>query len=228
MMFAATAACSRPADKPAPPATAAAAPAASTSSTGAPVYRVDPFFPKTLPNNWIVGQVAGLAVDAQDHVCIIQRPSSVSPEEGAAALKPPAAIAAGPRPRSSSSIGRQLRPGLGRTGRGLRVAEHRARHLRRPRRQRLDHRQRRRRHEPAEVLEEREVPAADRQARRERRQQRHRSRSAGPRPSKWTARRTRSTSPTATRTSASSSSMRRPAPTSGTGAPTATCQWTAR
>ena len=62
------------------------------------VYRVDPFFPKTLPNNWIVGQVAGLAVDAQDHVWIIQRPSSVSPEEGAAALKPPAAMCCVPAP----------------------------------------------------------------------------------------------------------------------------------
>ena len=56
----------------APP--AASAPAASASTSGAPAYRVDPFFPKTLPNNWIVGQVAGLAVDAQDHVWIIQRP----------------------------------------------------------------------------------------------------------------------------------------------------------
>lgn len=38
---------------------------------------VDPFWPKPLPNNWIIGQVAGLSVDADDHVWIIHRPWSV-------------------------------------------------------------------------------------------------------------------------------------------------------
>ena len=38
----------------------------------APKFVVDPFWPKPLPNRWILGQVAGVAVDAQDHVWIVQ------------------------------------------------------------------------------------------------------------------------------------------------------------
>jgi DNA-binding beta-propeller fold protein YncE len=47
----------------------------------APVYRVDPAWPKPLPNHWILGAVTGVAVDQQNHVWIIQRPSSVQPDE---------------------------------------------------------------------------------------------------------------------------------------------------
>ena len=39
-----------------------------------PKFQVDASWPKTLPNNWIMGQAAGVAVDAQDHVWVIQRP----------------------------------------------------------------------------------------------------------------------------------------------------------
>ena len=38
---------------------------------------VDPFWPQPLPNNWIIGQVAGLSVDADDNVWIIHRPWTV-------------------------------------------------------------------------------------------------------------------------------------------------------
>ena len=33
-----------------------------------PVYKVDPFWPKPLPNNWLFGQVASVAVGPDDHV----------------------------------------------------------------------------------------------------------------------------------------------------------------
>ena len=36
-----------------------------------PQFKVDPFWPKPLPNNWILGQVAGVAVDAKQHIWII-------------------------------------------------------------------------------------------------------------------------------------------------------------
>lgn len=39
-----------------------------------PDFQVDPFWPKPLPNNWIIGQVAGVAVDRRDHVWIVHRP----------------------------------------------------------------------------------------------------------------------------------------------------------
>ena len=38
-----------------------------------PKFVVDPFWPRPLPNRWLLGQVSGVAVDAQDHVWIIQR-----------------------------------------------------------------------------------------------------------------------------------------------------------
>ena len=48
----------------------------------APTFRVDPSWP-TLPSQWTLGQVAGLAVDARDHVWIIQRPWSLTDDETA-------------------------------------------------------------------------------------------------------------------------------------------------
>ncbi|MGW8322560.1 MAG: hypothetical protein ACWGSD_13500, partial [Thermodesulfobacteriota bacterium] len=47
----------------------------------APAYEVDPFWPKPLPNEWILGQVAGVAVDSRDHVWIVHRPGSLTPQE---------------------------------------------------------------------------------------------------------------------------------------------------
>src|SRR5262245_20213993 len=56
-----------------------------------PKFEVDPFWPKPLPNNWTLGQVAGVAVDERDHVWIMQRPRSLSRLEAAAGQKPPRA-----------------------------------------------------------------------------------------------------------------------------------------
>lgn len=47
----------------------------------APEFRVDPFWPKPLPNDWILGQVAGIDVDSQDNVWIVQRPGSLTESE---------------------------------------------------------------------------------------------------------------------------------------------------
>jgi len=47
-----------------------------------PSYEVDPFWPH-MPEQWLLGQVAGLDVDAQDHVWIIQRPWSLNDDEKA-------------------------------------------------------------------------------------------------------------------------------------------------
>src|ERR1035437_5889502 len=46
-----------------------------------PMFRVDPAWPKPLPNHWIVGAVAGVAVDSRDHVWITHRPSTLQPHE---------------------------------------------------------------------------------------------------------------------------------------------------
>jgi len=54
-------------------------------------YAVDAAWPKPLPNNWTLGQVAGIAVDARDHVWLIHRPKTLIDEEKGAALSPPRA-----------------------------------------------------------------------------------------------------------------------------------------
>jgi len=61
-------------------------------------YAVDTSWPKPLPNNWILGQVAGLAVDARDHVWVIHRPKTLIDEEKGAALNPPRAKCCVPAP----------------------------------------------------------------------------------------------------------------------------------
>ena len=50
---------------------------ASKSSTAAiPAFQVDPYWPKPLPNDWLVGNVVGVAVDSKDNVWITHRPRS--------------------------------------------------------------------------------------------------------------------------------------------------------
>jgi NHL repeat len=63
-----------------------------------PQFEVDPSWPKPLPNNWILGQVAGIAVDGQDHVWIIQRPRTLTDDEKGAALDPPRSKCCAPAP----------------------------------------------------------------------------------------------------------------------------------
>jgi hypothetical protein len=63
-----------------------------------PTFKVDPFWPKALPNNWILGQVAGVAVDANDHVWIIHRPRSLADDEKGATLTPPRSKCCVPAP----------------------------------------------------------------------------------------------------------------------------------
>jgi DNA-binding beta-propeller fold protein YncE len=47
-------------------------------------FEVDADWPKKLPNRWLVGQVAGVAVDRHDHIWIIQRPLSLTDDEAGA------------------------------------------------------------------------------------------------------------------------------------------------
>jgi len=72
--------------------------ACSAMAAEVPKFEVDPFWPKPLPNNWALGQVAGVAVDERDHVWIIQRPGSLTRGEKLAASNPPAAKCCIPAP----------------------------------------------------------------------------------------------------------------------------------
>ena len=47
-----------------------------------PTYQVDPSWP-TVPEQWTLGQVSGVAVDSRDHVWVLQRPWSLEADETA-------------------------------------------------------------------------------------------------------------------------------------------------
>jgi hypothetical protein len=56
----------------------------------APRYVVDPFWPKPLPNHWVLGSVTGVAVDSRDHIWITHRGAdSLGNNEKGAILNPP-------------------------------------------------------------------------------------------------------------------------------------------
>ena len=61
----------------------------SLDAQGAPIYRVDPFWPKPLPNKWSMQQIVDIAVDRDDHVWIINRPVDARPDEVGAGGTPP-------------------------------------------------------------------------------------------------------------------------------------------
>ena len=71
---------------------------APPASAEGPAFKVDPFWPKALPNNWIMGQVGGMTVDAQDHIWINQRPRSLTKDEAGAAQNPPQSKCCAPAP----------------------------------------------------------------------------------------------------------------------------------
>ena len=85
----------------------AATPAAADD---APRFQVDASWPQPLPNNWIMGQAAGIAVDAQDHVWVVQRPRSLTNDEKAASLNPPTLILSRTAPMA---VAARRRVGLG-------------------------------------------------------------------------------------------------------------------
>jgi len=73
--------------------------AQAKAAVQAPRFEVDPMWPKPLPNHWVMGNVIGVGVDAQDHVYIIHRGAgSLEPKEIYAAATPPAAECCLPAP----------------------------------------------------------------------------------------------------------------------------------
>ena len=128
----------------------ASAHVAAQSNAKAPKFAVDPFWPKPLPENWILGQVAGIAVDGQDNVWIMHRPRTLVDDEKGAQKTPPETSCCKAAP-AGHGVRRRRQPAeeLGRPGHRLRVAQERARHPRRQGGQRLARRQRRGRPDPA-------------------------------------------------------------------------------
>src|SRR5215212_815430 len=70
----------------------AAGPAAAQQTTKAdvaPKFQPEPFWPKPLPENWVLGQVAGIAVGPDDHIWILHRPATLLDDEKGAQANPP-------------------------------------------------------------------------------------------------------------------------------------------
>jgi hypothetical protein len=65
----------------------------------APTFEVDPLWPKPLPNHWVLGNVIGVGVDAQDHVFIVHRNDTFNAtQEIGAAQNPPLSECCVPAP----------------------------------------------------------------------------------------------------------------------------------
>jgi hypothetical protein len=55
----------------------------------APTFEVDPLWPKPLPNHWVLGNVIGVGVDAQDHVFIVHRNDTFNATQEIGAVQNP-------------------------------------------------------------------------------------------------------------------------------------------
>ena len=77
-----------------------AATAQSRTAAQAPRFEVDPFWPKPLPNHWLLGSSIGVWVDAQDSVWMIHRSSATlnNNEKGAEGPNPIAECCKGAPP----------------------------------------------------------------------------------------------------------------------------------
>jgi len=72
--------------------------AVEAAAAQAPMFEVDPFWPKPLPNHWLIGMTIGVSVDAQEHIWIVHRQGSLEPGEKHATTNPPIAQCCAPAP----------------------------------------------------------------------------------------------------------------------------------
>jgi hypothetical protein len=55
----------------------------------APMFEVDPLWPKPLPNKWVLGNAIGVGIDSKDHVFIVHRQDTMNEAENGAGVSPP-------------------------------------------------------------------------------------------------------------------------------------------
>ena len=63
-------------------------PKAAGAQAPAPKYQVDTSWPKPLPNQWVLGGLGGVCVDAQDHVFILHRQDVPEADRNAGRMAP--------------------------------------------------------------------------------------------------------------------------------------------
>ncbi len=71
---------------------------APAGTTNAPVFELDPDWPQTLPENWILGAVTGIAVDGGGHVWVTHAQGMATPAALGAAQDPPVSQCCVPAP----------------------------------------------------------------------------------------------------------------------------------
>src|SRR5947208_1558108 len=92
---------------------------AEAAGVQAPMFEVDPLWPKPLPNHWILGMTIGVSADAQDHIWIIHRGGSLEAKEVYATTNPPGSSCCLPAPpvlefdQAGNLIGHWGGPGQG-------------------------------------------------------------------------------------------------------------------
>ena len=81
------------------------------SPQNAAVYKVDPAWPKRLPNKWSMQQIVDIYIDKDDHIWVLNRQSDARPDELGAATNPPRAecCVLGPEVLEFDSEGNVLR-----------------------------------------------------------------------------------------------------------------------
>jgi len=65
--------------------------AVQAAGVQAPMFEVDPMWPKPLPNHWVIGMTIGVSADAQDNIWIIHRGGSLEAKETYGNTNPPGA-----------------------------------------------------------------------------------------------------------------------------------------
>jgi DNA-binding beta-propeller fold protein YncE len=71
---------------------------AQRDSASTPRFEIDPFWPKLLPNNWEMGELGAVFVDAKDHIWVISRPRTLTADQIGASLSPPTSECCVPAP----------------------------------------------------------------------------------------------------------------------------------
>ena len=194
----------------------------------APVFEVDPFWPKPLPNHWVLGSAVGVGVDSRDHVYIIHREAPLNERtEIGAATDPPSGECCMPAPYVLEFDPEgNLVNAWGGEGRGVHVARVQPRDHHRSDGQRVDRRERRRRRPHPEVhpdgsfLAQYGIPGEDLGS------QQHGALRPGRQDLLRRGGPAKPTSPTATATGGSRCWTRTRGRSSASGAPTATCRAT--
>src|SRR5262245_54199669 len=78
-----------------------AAEQAKPAAGGAPTFKVDPSWPLEMPNDWIMGAVTGVFVDAKQHVWVTHLPETLTEEE---LYEEPWKVGTGPDPAKAKPV----------------------------------------------------------------------------------------------------------------------------